>query len=384
MDHLEVQQAEEAAAEAEAERGGGLHLGGEAAVVELQLLDGVAQVLEVGGVDREQAAEDHRLGGLEAGQRLGGALALGGDGVADAGVADLLDRGGEEADLAGAEFVHGLHAGAEDADAVHRVERARRHHADAVVLAQAAVDDAHEDDNAEVGVVPAVDEHGLERRVGVALGGRQPGDDGLEHVVDAEAGLGGDEHGVGGVDADDVLDLLAHAVGFGGGEVDLVEDGDDLVAGVDRLVDVGERLRLDALGGVDHEERALDGAHRAGDLVGEVDVARRVDQVEDVGLAVLGGVVEPHGLRLDGDAALALDVHGVEQLFLHVAVADRAGRLHQAVGEGGLAMVDVRDDGEVADVGRVGHARRYGAGPRGRQAGAGGVSCGGGRCRSGA
>ena len=80
------------------------------------------------------------------------------------------------------------------------------------------------------------------------------------------------------------------AVGLGGGEVDLVEDGDDLVAGVDRLVDVGERLRLDALAGVDDEERALDGAHRAGDLVGEVDVAGGVDEVEDVGLAVASRV----------------------------------------------------------------------------------------------
>ena len=80
---------------------------------------------------------------------------------------------------------------------------------------------------------------------------------------------------------------VADAGGLGGGEVDLVEDRDDLVAGVDRLVDVGERLRLDALGGVDDEERAFDGAHRAGDLVGEVDVAGGVDEVEDVGLAVV-------------------------------------------------------------------------------------------------
>ena len=110
-----------------------------------------------------------------------------------------------------------------------------------------AVDDADEDDDAEVGVVPAVDQHGLERGGGVALGGGQAGDDGLEHVGDAEAGLRRDADGVVGLDADDVLDLLDDAVGLGGGEVDLVEDRDDLVAGVDRLVDVGERLGLDAL-----------------------------------------------------------------------------------------------------------------------------------------
>ena len=33
--------------------------------------------------------------------------------------------------------------------------------------------------------------------------------------------------------------------------------GHDLVVVLDRLVDVGQRLRLDALGGVDDEQRAL-------------------------------------------------------------------------------------------------------------------------------
>ena len=105
LDDLEVQQAEEAAAEAEAERGRGLHLEGEAGVVEAQLAHGGAQVLEIGGVDREEAAEHHRLGRLEAGQRRGGRAAVLGDGVADAGVGHFLDRAGEEADLAGAELV---------------------------------------------------------------------------------------------------------------------------------------------------------------------------------------------------------------------------------------------------------------------------------------
>jgi hypothetical protein len=70
LDDLEVEQAEEAAAEAEAERGAGLHLEAEAGVVEAQLVEAVAELLEVGGVDREQAAEDHRLDFLEAGQRF--------------------------------------------------------------------------------------------------------------------------------------------------------------------------------------------------------------------------------------------------------------------------------------------------------------------------
>ena len=124
---------------------------------------------------------------------------------------------------------------------------------------------------------------------------------------------------------------------------------------VERLVDVGERLGLDALRGVDDEERALAGGKRAVHLIGEIDMAGRVDEVELVGLAVLGLVGEAHGLRLDGDAALALDIHGIEHLLLHLAEIEAAGQLDQPVGQRRLSMVDMGDDGEIADVGEVSH-----------------------------
>ena len=181
------------------------------------------------------------------------------------------------------------------------------------------------------------------------LGGGQPLDDRLQHGLDVLAGLGRDRDGVGGVEPDHLLDLLLDAVGVGGRQVDLVEDGQDLEVVVERLVDVGERLRLHALAGVHHQDGALAGRQRARHLVGEVDVAGRVHQVELIGLAVLGLVVEAHGLRLDGDAALALDVHGIQDLVFHLPVGDVAAQLDEPVGERRLAMVDMGDDREVAD-----------------------------------
>ena len=58
-------------------------------------------------------------------------------------------------------------------------------------------------------------------------------------------------------------------------------------------------------------------------------------------------------MGLDGDAPLALEVHRVEDLRLHLARLQRAGDLEKAVGERRLAVVDVGDDGEVADVALV-------------------------------
>ena len=141
-----------------------------------------------------------------------------------------------------------------------------------------------------------------------------------------------------------VLDLERAALGVGRRQVDLVEHRHDLEVVLDGLVAVGQRLGLNALRGVDQEHGPLAGGQRAGDLVAEVDVAGGVDQVEDV-----AGVHDPDVLGLDGDAPLPLDVHGVEVLLPHQAGIDGPGDLEDAVGQGRLAVVDVADDGEVAD-----------------------------------
>jgi hypothetical protein len=61
------------------------------------------------------------------------------------------------------------------------------------------------------------------------------------------------------------------------------------------------------------------------------------------------GERQPHGLALDGDAALALDVHPVQVLRPHLPLPHHAGELEHPVRQRGLAVVDVRDDAEVPD-----------------------------------
>jgi hypothetical protein len=54
-------------------------------------------------------------------------------------------------------------------------------------------------------------------------------------------------------------------------------------------------------------------------------------------------------MRLDRDAALALQVHRVEHLRRHLTHLERAGDLEKTVGERRFAVIDVRDDREIAD-----------------------------------
>ena len=236
------------------------------------------------------------------------------------------------------------------------------HHAHPGAALEPAVAHPHQDHHAEVLVVPAVHQQGGQRLGGVARGRRQAGHQRLQHAGDVEPGLGADHHRVVRRDADHVLDLLAHPLRLGGRQVDLVQHGDDLVVGVHGLVHVGQGLRLHPLGGVHHQQAALAGGERAAHLVGEVHVARRVHQVQLVGQPILRLVGQADRLRLDGDAALLLQVHVVQHLGGHLPVGQPAAGLDQPVGQGGLAVVDVGDDGKVADAIErgVGHGTHVG------------------------
>ncbi len=61
-------------------------------------------------------------------------------------------------------------------------------------------------------------------------------------------------------------------------------------------------------------------------------------------------VVDGDSGGLDGNAPLAFELHGVEELGFGFSIANGVCSLEESVGECGLAVVDVGDDGEVSDV----------------------------------
>ena len=88
---------------------------------------------------------------------------------------------------------------------------------------------------------------------------------------------------------------------------------------------------------------------RWANFVAEVHMPGSVDQVELVNLAILRGIHHAHRMRLNGDAALALEVHRIQHLRLHLARRQRAGELEQTVGKRALPMINMGDNREVSD-----------------------------------
>ncbi len=135
-------------------------------------------------------------------------------------------------------------------------------------------------------------------------------------------------------------------IGAGVGAVDLVDHHDRVEAAGQRLADDELGLRQDALGGVHQNDGAIDHVQDPFHLAAEIGVAGRVHDIDP-------DVAPDHrgALGQDGDAPLPLQVVAVERaLGHHLMVAEGAGLAQELVDQGGLAMVDMGDDRDVANL----------------------------------
>ena len=125
----------------------------------------------------------------------------------------------------------------------------------------------------------------------------------------------------------------------------LLTHDDRLQAQRQRLARDEARLRHRAFLRIDQQQHAVDHRQHALHFAAEVGVARGVDDV-DVGAFVLDRAV----LRQDRDAALLFEVVRVHHAGIDLlVVAESAGLTQQLVDERGLAVVNVGDDGDVAN-----------------------------------
>jgi hypothetical protein len=163
-----------------------------------------------------------------------------------------------------------------------------------------------------------------------------------------DAALGADHQRVVRRNRQHVFDLLFYKVRLGRGQIDFVDDWKNGEIAGGRKKSIGYGLRFHALAGVYDQQRALAGGKRSRHFVGKIDVPGRVDQVQAIGVSVFRLVMQPNAFRFNRDAALALQIHGVEELLVHFALRQSASHLQQAVRQRGFAMVDVRDDAKIA------------------------------------
>ena len=140
--------------------------------------------------------------------------------------------------------------------------------------------------------------------------------------------------------------LVEHFLGASVLPVDLVDDDDGRQVAGQRLLQHVTGLRQRTFGGIDEQEHTVDHGQGALDLAAEVGVAGGVDEVDLDTLPVDGS-----RLGEDGDATLALLVVGVHDAVDHRLVGREGTRgAQERVDEGGLSVVDVRNQRDVTDL----------------------------------
>ena len=130
------------------------------------------------------------------------------------------------------------------------------------------------------------------------------------------------------------------------GAVDLVQRHDHRQVALHGLLQHVPRLGQRTLRGVHQQQHGIHHEEAALHLAAEVGVAGGVDDVQPHAAVIHGRL-----LGQDGDALLALQVAGVQHAVNQRLVRAEGARLaQQPIDQRGLAVVDVRDDRQVAQV----------------------------------
>ena len=144
-------------------------------------------------------------------------------------------------------------------------------------------------------------------------------DDRFEYIRNALARFRADQQRIGSVKPHCAFDHLFGALDIRAGQINLVDHRNNFEPVIDREIRIGQRLRFDALRRIHHQQRAFACRQRPRNLIREIHVPRRIDQVELVSLSVVRHVHHTDRMGLNGDAAFPLQVHGVEHLRLHLS-----------------------------------------------------------------
>ena len=231
---------------------------------------------------------------------------------------------------------------------LHFVNFVGSHQADLQVPRYAAFHHPHQHHCAAINIEPGIEDQRLHGIFRAAFWGRNALDHRFQNIFHADAAFCADHQRVVGRNRQHIFNLLFHVIRLRGGQIYFVDhrNNGEIVPSGEKSV--SDRLRFHALTGIHHQQRTFAGGKRAGNFIGKIYVAGRVDQIQAIGVAVFRLVVQADAFCLDRDAALALQVHGVEDLFVHFALGKRPGHFEQAVRQRGFAVINVRDDTKIA------------------------------------
>ena len=255
-----MQQPQESAAETKSQRHGGLRLIVQGCIIELQLLQRIPQIRILCAVRRIHAAVDHGLNLLVSGQGLGAGTRIVRHCIPYLRILHILDgRHDISHHTRGQLLTREKRTRPEVSYFHHFFPCPRCHHPDHRALFYGSLHDTAEDYDSFIGIIDRIEDQRLQRSLRIPLGGRNLRHDLLQHLLDAYTVLGGDQRRVLSLQTDHVLDFLYNPLRLRAGQIDLIDDRKYIQVVIQRKIYIGQRLGLDPLRCIHHQNRPVAG-----------------------------------------------------------------------------------------------------------------------------
>ena len=156
---------------------------------------------------------------------------------------------------------------------------------------------------------------------------------GFQNLIHADSRLSTGQNGLIRGDGQNILNLLGHSINVRAWKVDLVDHGNDLQTLRIGQLSIGQSLGFHSLGCVDEKQCPFTSGQTPRNLVGKIDMAWGIYEIEQIVLSIRCQIVHRNRMTFDGNAAFALQVHGIQKLFLHFSLHHRLGTLEESVGQ---------------------------------------------------
>src|SRR5213078_1139275 len=128
--------------------------------------------------------------------------------------------------------------------------------------------------------------------------------------------------------------------------VDLINDNNRLQFVLQRLAQNKTRLCLWPIVCIDNEQHAVHHFHDPLDFAAKIGVTRCIDDVDPVTLPLKSCI-----LRTNRDSFFALEIHRIHHALLDFLIGAKRPRLaQQLIDQRSLAVIDVRNDGDITDL----------------------------------
>ena len=279
LHNLHVQQSQEAATETETQCRRALWLERQRGIVQLQLLQRGTQVLEIFAIYRINTCEYHRFHLLKTSDTLRSRTSHMGNRIAHSYLPGSLDTRDDVPHIACTDLVSGRHGQLQHTYLIRIILLLCRNELHPISLMNHPILYLKVSNDATERIEHRVENQALQRGLWISFRRRHLLHNGIQDLHHTFARLSTRTQDILSWTTQQLHNLVFHLIRHRTRQINLIHHRNDLQIILDSHIEVGDRLRLNALCSIHDQQSTLTSRNRARYLIREIDMSRGINQV---------------------------------------------------------------------------------------------------------